>query len=160
MFPGHVMGGRQHLRQWRPPQDQTATVWGDDGERQIGTPTCDQLELVRATGTDDLVIEPRTDPRGVDAFHGRTPYWCLARPAYADHLGPTDRGDLDDVTSGRRVDHRAAADVDGDVTDRRLVEDQVAGLDLVLGDVRDRPVLSTRLMRQVHPGLSPCILRQ
>src|SRR3954451_10296409 len=71
MFPGHVMRRRQDLCQWRPTQDQTATVGVDDGERQIGTPTGDQLELVRRTGTRDVVVEPRTDARGVDASPGR-----------------------------------------------------------------------------------------
>src|SRR3954469_17101343 len=111
MFAGHVMRRRQDLGQWRPTQDHTATVGVDDGELQVRTPTGDQLELVRRTRTGDVLIEPRTDARGVDAFHGPTPYWRLAWPAYPDHLGPIDRRDLDDVTGGGSVDHRAAAEV-------------------------------------------------
>ena len=67
---------------------------------------------------------------------------------------------FDDLAGCRRVDHRATADVDADVADRRVVEDQVARLDLVLWDVRDRAVLRGRLVRQVHAGLAPRVLRE
>src|SRR3954452_1066620 len=78
----------------------------------------------------------------------------------SDDLRPVDRGDLHDVAGARCMDHRATTDVDGDVTDRRLVEDQVARLDLALRDVRDRPVLCARLVREVHACLTPRVLRE
>ena len=68
-----------------------------------------------------------------------------------------DGRDLHDITRLRGVHVLAVADVHPDVVDRAPVEDEVAGRQLVLGDVREACVLRSRGVREPHAGRSPCV---
>src|SRR5439155_3402294 len=64
-------------------------------------------------------------------------------------------GDDDSRAGVEGIHDLPVADVHADVTDRAVVEDQVTGLELALGDVPTRIVLRCGAVRQAHAGLAP-----
>src|SRR3954465_11862073 len=88
------------------------------------------------------------------------PIQTSAGAADGCHLAPVDTGDRDGTTGVRRVHELATAQVDADVADRRVIEDQVAGLRIGGGDVRRGRRLGGGVARQVDTGLAPRVVRQ
>src|SRR6476646_3146993 len=75
-------------------------------------------------------------------------------------LAPVDAGDRHGAARVRGVHELAIAEVDADVADRRVIEDQVAGLGVARRHVRRGRRLRGRVAGQVHAGLAPRIVRQ
>src|SRR5436190_5416540 len=83
-----------------------------------------------------------------------------ARPADGCHLAPVDAGDRDGAAGVRSVHELAAAEVDADVADRRVIEDEVTGLGVTRRYVRSGGGLGSGVAGQVHARLTPRIVRQ
>src|SRR5438270_10169949 len=72
-------------------------------------------------------IECAESAASVRVLHTR---FCVLRPARAHQVRPEDRRVAHHGTGERSLDHLAAAHVDADVGDGRVIEDEVARLQL------------------------------
>src|SRR6478672_1551947 len=115
-----------------PPARGGKSLVTNSVRRTSGAPT---TLLPRPTQERSARPEPSLSVRGTDGLVRRSA-GTRRRPSAADAVaarvgaGPADGGDVDRTRFGRGVHHLAVADVHRHVRDRRVVGDQVTGLQL------------------------------
>ena len=122
----------------------------------------------RADGAVDVGLQPRARPGlQIESFEHAANVVAARRgpvqPGAAGQPGRPTPTTLPQLTAAtltvraavRGVDLLAAAEVDADVADRRVEEQQVAGLGRRRRDVRHAAYCGARLVRQRHAGLAP-----
>ena len=71
VFARHVVRRGEHMPQRRTTQHETGAVGTGDPEREVRSPSGDEVERERRHGTINVGLQPRGDPFDVDALHGR-----------------------------------------------------------------------------------------